>query len=203
MILTQICSYWSLGAMNASSHICSSKNKCAKIHISFHHTWINAVITTLGAITYILLCYEYDELLFWLGSYEYKIGFIYQFLIYILSILSLAMFQYIDKCQQYCCTPFVSKCFPLRKITILDLENRHQLIYQDQVELEQRTNLTQSVNEVAARNTDSKFAYILQLFRKYWRQVLIALVFCLLIPMIVMFFALDIIFSSSRKCFYL
>ena len=127
VILPQLFSYWSIGPYKYNAN---------KICISYWHTWINAIITTFGGMVFTFLCLEYKELRFWFGSHPYTFGFIYVFILYISSVLSLALFQLIDNYQLHCFPFCLKNCIPLTEITILDVSNKPELFKLEEYNLQ-------------------------------------------------------------------
>ena len=207
VILPQLFSYWSIGPY---------KNHANKICISYWHTWINAIITTFGGMVFTFQCLENKELRFWFGSHPYTFGFIFVFILYISSVLSLALFQFIDKYQLHCFPFCLKNCIPLTEITILDVSKKqeeHNLQnskFQDTMQSDmnesEETIILQRKEDIQQQRVlfkDSQFLNPLQSAKRKWRELVIAIVFLFLIPIITILFVSNLVFSTEGNFFTL
>ena len=147
IILTPMYSYWTIGPVQNEFNtegICYLTYKGRKLIISFKHIWINVFITTIGcSINYFIfhvimdlslsekdfIIFYNHSIIFTMYSYHRDNWVLLAFLIFLsLSILLIILIQFIDRYSKtICCNCFESNCLPITKITILDVDNPHQL----------------------------------------------------------------------------
>ena len=147
IILTPMYSYWTIGPVQNEFNtegICYLTYKGRKLIISFKHIWMNVFITTIGCsvnyyIFYAIMDLSLSEqdfirfynrgIIFTMYIYHRDNWIFLAFLILLfLSIFLIVLIQFIDRYSKtLCCNCFESNCLPMTKITILDVDNPHQL----------------------------------------------------------------------------
>ena len=110
MILTSAFSYWVFGPIESSSSCCKT-TRTTRIGVSFLHSWINAVITIAGQVTYVFLVSDRNNF-----------GWIYVSLgLHFFSVLMLALIQLLERCDKDSCCPS-SCCKSTIQRTLLDVD---------------------------------------------------------------------------------
>jgi len=127
MILTPAFSYWVFGPIESSSSCCKT-TRTTRIGVSFLHSWINAVITIAGQVTYVYLVYSRS------------FGWIYGIMalgLHFVSVLMLALIQLLERCDKDSCCPS-SCCKSTIQRTVLDVDDPSRQIFFRQREDEAR-----------------------------------------------------------------
>ena len=131
-------------------------------------------------------------------------------------MLSLALFQFIDKYQLHCFPFCLKNCIPLTEITILDVSKKqeeHNLQnskFQDTMQSDmnesEETIILQRKEDIQQQRVlfkDSQFLNPLQSAKRKWRELVIAIVFLFLIPIITILFVSNLVFSTEGNFFYI
>ena len=130
LILTPMFCFWTVGPSGTSTACCGRFN-CHnnELKVSFRETWVNALISTIGCVSYVAIFLDTEELL---NVSQIKRGYgppgpfleiIIPFLVlyFLGAVFPVLLLQFLDKCKKCCCTCCMP-CFPVLNVTTLDLD---------------------------------------------------------------------------------
>ena len=151
LVIIPVCSFWTFGPVTSSNFSCKGINckteaegieisigcntKAGKIKISFLSTWINILLTLSGSMIFSRIIvggksgFNSNFFNTWVPEIhvpdwiDLLINF--WFFYFILVAIMIVMFiQFVDKCNfSCCCNCCSSNCFPVKKLTYLDVNN--------------------------------------------------------------------------------
>ena len=208
IVLTPIITFWSIGPVSPTSASgCQMYSKNNLIGVSFWHTWMNLIISSIFGIGYTLQFLDYTEPNFWYGDggktktiFEigflddpYQIGFQSVVILHLSSIISLVILQFLDKCKKCCCISCKTHCFPITQVTVLDANNRVELIELQNIKHQERKPTSQNFvenSDVNGKNLRSK-----QVNPKNWifyvdQYIVIGLIFLIIASIVLTYFAM-------------
>ena len=118
-------SFWTIGPLRLSSFYKAFNGKSQKLSISFWLSWANVLLTLLGLICTAI--YTDRELI--------GVFMIFSYPVLSLSILTLVLIQFLDVCKNSCSPCCQSNCFPVRKLTYLNVTDMDMELTREDVEI--------------------------------------------------------------------
>ena len=223
IVLTPIITFWSIGPVSPTNSFgCQMYSQNNLIGVSFWHTWINLIISSIFGIGYTLQFLDYTEPDFWYGDggktktiFEigflddpYQVGFQCVIMLHLFSIISLVLLQFLDKCKKCCCLCCETHCFPITQVTVLDTENIEvELIELKNIKHQEKKPTSQNFVEknfdVNEKNLRSK-----QTIFKNWifyvdQYIAVGLIFLIIVSIVVTYFAMfGLSFGYSKTFCY-
>ena len=143
MIIIPMFTFWTFGPVmsNFSCKGINYKTEADRIKISFWLTWINILLTVCGAMIFSRISVggkssmDNNISIFvpvWIGM---LIDFLYVVFIP-LAIMIVIFIQFVDKCNFSCCCNYcLSNCFPVKKLTYLDVNNMDDKRTEEDIEM--------------------------------------------------------------------
>ena len=116
LLLTPVFSFWTFGPIS-SKHHCIYKIKEPKIHLSYRLTWINTIFTS--GMTGGFLAGWFEFRYFGIPIYNHQEWHLACTFV-LISLLSLALIQFLSKFSCVCSTTFQENCLPMTPKVVYD-----------------------------------------------------------------------------------